>query len=104
MRLGGQSAAQKQAFAGLGFAALMGLVLVYMVLASQLKSLVDPLVIKRVTRPETGWQAQLILSLPLYDGGLRYGAHDERTALAAEAEDNARQARLDLLAASGLFP
>jgi hydrophobe/amphiphile efflux-1 (HAE1) family protein len=44
-QLGGQSAAQKQAFAGLGFAALMALALVYMVLASQFKSLLDPLVI-----------------------------------------------------------
>jgi multidrug efflux pump subunit AcrB len=43
--LGGQSAAQKAAFAGLGFAGLMALALVYMVLASQFKSLVDPLVI-----------------------------------------------------------
>lgn len=43
--LGGQSVAQKQAFSGLGFAALMALALVYMVLASQFKSLVDPLVI-----------------------------------------------------------
>jgi len=44
-QLGGQSAAQKQAFAGLAFAALMALALVYMVLASQFKSLLDPLVI-----------------------------------------------------------
>jgi len=44
-RLGGQRAAQQEAFAGLGFAALMALVLVYMVLASQFKSLLDPLVI-----------------------------------------------------------
>jgi len=43
--LGGQSAAQKQAFSGLGLAALMALVLVYMVLASQFRSLLDPLVI-----------------------------------------------------------
>ncbi len=43
--LGGQTEAQKQAFAGLGFAALLALVLVYMVLASQFGSLVDPLVI-----------------------------------------------------------
>lgn len=43
--LSGQSAAQKQAFAGLAFAGLMALMLVYMVLASQFKSLVDPLVI-----------------------------------------------------------
>jgi hydrophobe/amphiphile efflux-1 (HAE1) family protein len=45
MRLSGQTAAQKEAFAGLIFAALMALVLVYMVLASQFKSLLDPLVI-----------------------------------------------------------
>ncbi len=44
-RLGGQTAAQKEAFAGLAFAAFMALALVYMVLASQFKSLVDPLVI-----------------------------------------------------------
>jgi multidrug efflux pump subunit AcrB len=45
VRLGGQVAAQREAFAGLGFAALMALALVYMVLASQFKSLLDPLVI-----------------------------------------------------------
>ncbi|HLL82906.1 MAG TPA: efflux RND transporter permease subunit, partial [Longimicrobium sp.] len=44
-QLGGQALAQKEAFAGLGFAALMAIVLVYMVLASQFRSLVDPLVI-----------------------------------------------------------
>ncbi len=44
-QLGGQSAAQKQAFSGLGLAALMALALVYMVLASQFGSLLDPLVI-----------------------------------------------------------
>jgi len=43
--LGGQSAAQAQAFAGLRFAGLMALLLVYMVLASQFRSLLDPLVI-----------------------------------------------------------
>ncbi len=43
--LGGQTAAQKEAFNGLKYAALMALALVYMVLASQFKSLVDPLVI-----------------------------------------------------------
>ena len=37
--------AQRQAFSGLGFAALLALALVYMVLASQFGSLVDPLVI-----------------------------------------------------------
>jgi len=44
-QLGGQTAAQKQAFAGLMFAIVMALALVYMVLASQFKSLLDPLVI-----------------------------------------------------------
>jgi hydrophobe/amphiphile efflux-1 (HAE1) family protein len=44
-RLGGQAAAQKEAFSGLMFAAAMAIALVYMVLASQFKSLVDPLVI-----------------------------------------------------------
>jgi hydrophobe/amphiphile efflux-1 (HAE1) family protein len=43
--LGGQTAAQKEAFAGLSFAALLAIALVYMVLASQFRSLVDPLVI-----------------------------------------------------------
>lgn len=44
-QLSGQTAAQQEAFAGLSFAALMALVLVYMVLASQFKSLLHPLVI-----------------------------------------------------------
>jgi hydrophobe/amphiphile efflux-1 (HAE1) family protein len=44
-QLGGQTAAQKEAFAGLAFAALMAIALVYMILASQFRSLVDPLVI-----------------------------------------------------------
>jgi hydrophobe/amphiphile efflux-1 (HAE1) family protein len=45
VQLGGQTAEQQKAFRGLVFAALMALALVYMVLASQFKSLVDPLVI-----------------------------------------------------------
>ena len=44
-QLGGQTAAQKEAFKGLIFAAVLALALVYMVLASQFKSLIDPLVI-----------------------------------------------------------
>lgn len=44
-QLSGLSEAQRQAFAGLGFAALLAIALVYMVLASQFRSLVDPLVI-----------------------------------------------------------
>jgi hydrophobe/amphiphile efflux-1 (HAE1) family protein len=44
-QLGGQTQAQREAFAGLGFAALMAIALVYMILASQFRSLIDPLVI-----------------------------------------------------------
>ncbi|GEJ55815.1 efflux RND transporter permease subunit [Anaeromyxobacter diazotrophicus] len=44
-RLGGQTAAQREAFSGLIFAALLAVALVYMILASQFRSLVDPLVI-----------------------------------------------------------
>lgn len=45
VQLGGQTLAQKQAFQGLGLAVVMALCLVYMVLAAQFKSLLDPLVI-----------------------------------------------------------
>ncbi len=45
VRLGGQTLEQRKAFQGLIFAAIMALLLVYMVLASQFKSLIDPLVI-----------------------------------------------------------
>jgi outer membrane protein TolC len=38
-----------------------------------------------LTFPQTGWQLQAVLTLPLYDGGLRYGQRRERTALADEA-------------------
>ena len=38
--------------------------------------------------PKFGWNAQLLLSLPLYDGGLRSGVSRERSALVAEAELN----------------
>jgi outer membrane protein TolC len=50
--------------------------------------------------PLTGWQAQLVLTIPLYDGGLRYGQEKERAALRDEARaqlDGAvRQARSDV--------
>lgn len=42
------------------------------------------------TQPQTGWQAQLVLQLPLFDGGARYGVAHEREALEAQA-----RARLD---------
>jgi multidrug efflux pump subunit AcrB len=45
VRLTGQVLAQREAFAGLKLAGLLALALVYMVLASQFRSLVDPLVI-----------------------------------------------------------
>jgi outer membrane protein TolC len=34
-----------------------------------------------LTLPTTGWQAQLLLTIPLFDGGYRYGAKNEREAL-----------------------
>jgi outer membrane protein TolC len=53
-----------------------------------------------VTQPESGWQAQLILTVPFYDGGLRYGQAKERASLRDEAETNLdatlRQARSDV--------
>ncbi len=39
-----------------------------------------------LTNPETGWQAQLILQVPFYDGGLRYGQQAERAAAAEQAK------------------
>jgi outer membrane protein len=53
-----------------------------------------------VTYPTTGWQAQLILTIPFYDGGLRYGQEKERGAARDEAqvqlEATLRQARSDV--------
>jgi outer membrane protein TolC len=52
------------------------------------------------TIPTTGWQAQLVLTVPLYDGGLRYGLEKERSVSRDEAQatlDNTlRQARSDV--------
>jgi outer membrane protein TolC len=52
------------------------------------------------TVPETGWQAQLVLSLPIYDGGLRYGQEKDRRAQYEEAKIQLdgllRQARSDV--------
>ncbi len=39
-----------------------------------------------LTTPRTGWQAQLILTVPIYDGGLRYGSREERAAIADESK------------------
>jgi outer membrane protein len=50
--------------------------------------------------PRTGWQAQLVLTLPIYDGGQRTGIRGERNALYAEARANLdaglRQAQSDV--------
>jgi outer membrane protein TolC len=39
-------------------------------------------------QPTYGWQAQLVLALPIYDGGLRTGIKRERDAVLAEARSN----------------
>ena len=36
-------------------------------------------------QPGSGWQAAVVLSIPFYDGGLRYGIHQERKAIDEEA-------------------
>ncbi|MCW5834096.1 MAG: TolC family protein [Labilithrix sp.] len=52
------------------------------------------------SQPRTGWQAQLVLQIPLFDGGVRYGLAAEREALEAQArarlEGALRQARSDV--------
>jgi outer membrane protein len=52
------------------------------------------------TTPETGWQALVVLTLPLVEGGLRRGQAHERTALVAEARSQyealLRQTRSDI--------
>ncbi len=50
--------------------------------------------------PQTSWEAQVFLTVPLYDGGLRYGQKDEREALYQEARvdlaGHQRQVRADV--------
>jgi outer membrane protein TolC len=50
--------------------------------------------------PRSGWASSLILTIPFYDGGLRYGQQHERRAIAGEAHINVeatlRQARSDV--------
>jgi outer membrane protein TolC len=41
--------------------------------------------------PASGWQAEVVLTVPFYDGGLRYGLQKERDALAHEAEDSRQE-------------
>lgn len=54
--------------------------------------------------PTTGWQAQLLLSIPFYDGGLRYGVHEarkvEEEAQGAQLESLLRQAKADVRVAT----
>jgi outer membrane protein TolC len=53
-----------------------------------------------LTFPTTGWQAQALLTWPIYDGGWRYGARRERAALLDEAridlDASLRQASSDV--------
>jgi outer membrane protein TolC len=53
-----------------------------------------------VNYPTTGWQAQLVLTIPFYDGGLRYGQKRERNAAEEESriqlEATLRQARAEV--------
>jgi outer membrane protein len=53
-----------------------------------------------LTQPSTGWQAQILLTIPFYDGGLRYGQQDERRAALETAritlESTLRNARSEV--------
>ncbi|HUK65325.1 MAG TPA: TolC family protein [Anaeromyxobacteraceae bacterium] len=52
------------------------------------------------TTPETGWQVQFLLSMPIYDGGLKPAQRREREALEDEAraglDETLRQVRSDV--------
>lgn len=58
-----------------------------------------------VTNPNNGWQVQFLLSLPLFEGGLRKGQRDERAALEREArvqlDATLRQVHSDVRLAAG---
>ena len=53
-----------------------------------------------ITTPETGWQVQFVLSLPIFEGFLRVGLKDEREAIADETrvalDGTLKQVRSDL--------
>ena len=53
-----------------------------------------------LTQPLTGWQLNVVLQIPLYEGGLRYGQAKERRANAASAdaqlEGSLRQAKSEV--------
>jgi outer membrane protein TolC len=56
-----------------------------------------------LVQPQFGWQAQAVLTVPFYEGGLRYGQMHERRALAdsadAQLENTLRQAKSEVRAA-----
>jgi outer membrane protein len=56
-----------------------------------------------LTQPKTGWQAQLVLTLPIFDGALRESQARERDAIAkqsaAQLEQTLRQARSEVRSA-----
>lgn len=56
-----------------------------------------------INQPLTGWQFNLVLAIPLYDGGLRYGQAKERRANSksadAQLEASLRQAKSEVRAA-----
>jgi outer membrane protein len=58
---------------------------------------------KTPVAPGSGWQASLVLSIPLYDGGYRYGVQHERQVLTEEAgvqlESLRRQVSVEVRAA-----
>ena len=53
-----------------------------------------------LTLPTTGWQAQLLLTIPIFDGGNRYGLKHERDAVYAQSQTRVeallRQARSEV--------
>ncbi|MFO0675213.1 MAG: TolC family protein [Polyangiaceae bacterium] len=59
-----------------------------------------------LTQPLTGWQAQILLAVPLYDGGARYGVSDERQAVMSQTRARfdgvVRQAKADVRVAETL--
>ena len=50
-----------------------------------------------IVNPQLGWQAQLVLTLPLYDGGARYGRREQREAAAEQARAGLEQVRRQAL-------
>jgi outer membrane protein TolC len=66
-------------------------------LATAQGTITDPAI---APTPRSGWQVQLVLSLPIFEGGLRLGQQRERDALAREAgaalDGTLRQARSDV--------